>query len=247
MDNFTRQMIKSLIPFGYKPKYNNPLDEQTYLNQRQNFYDIKRILCEVLLYNLFITPVANLAAAIADDDDDNKFIIQMLAYWMRAFQWESYTAYRPTELLGAIKSPSAVTSPLEKTEDAVNSLFSAFVPYFSMNLLVPSVFGVLGFANDVKNEITTDEDYYNEEITRGAYAYNEFADLFYDEERGWTRREKAMFKLLPFHNLYEQIKDSKSKRRYIENQIMHIKQDGKNGNHIVGDYINDWFINNIIN
>jgi hypothetical protein len=114
MDNFTRQMIKSLIPFGYKPKYNNPLDEQTYLNQRQNFYDIKRILCEVLLYNLLITPVANLAAAIADDDDDNRFIIQMLAYCMRAFQWESYTAYRPTEVLGAIKSATAATSPLEK-------------------------------------------------------------------------------------------------------------------------------------
>ena len=114
-----------------------------------------------------------------------------------------------------------------------------------MNLLVPSIFGGIGAIKDVTSN--DEVDYYSEEITRGAYAYNEFADLFFDEERGWTRREKAMFKLLPFHNLYEQIKDSKSKRRYIENQIMHIKQDNENGNNIIGDRINNWFINNITN
>ena len=239
MDNALKQMTASLLPFGYKPKYNNPIDEKTYLNQRQNFYDIKRIICEVLLYNLVIAPTAGLAAVIADDDDDNKWWLQMMAYWMRAFQWEAYTPYRSTELLGAIKSATAATSVFDKTQNFFNSMFSVLVPYASMNLLIPSTFesipaiGNVIFGTDFgTNQESTDEesDYYDEEITRGAYSYNEFAALFNNEDRGWTRREQAMLKMLPFHNLYEQIKDSKSKRRYIENQIMHIKQDNTSGN-----------------
>jgi len=30
-------------------------------------------MCEVLLYNLALAPMAGLAATIADDDDDNKW------------------------------------------------------------------------------------------------------------------------------------------------------------------------------
>lgn len=231
MENFNMQMLKTLLPFGFKPKYNNPLDEKTYLNQRQNFYDIKRIMCEVLIYNLILQPFANYIAMLADNDDDDKFMLQMFAYWMRAFQWEAYTPYRPAEVLGAIKSATAVTSPVDKTQNVINSVLSSFVPFWSMNLIVPSIFETGKAAKDViAGEIDT--DYYDEEITRGAYSYNEFAELFNDENRGWTRREQAFFKLLPFHNLYEQIKDSKSKRRYIENQIMHLKQEGSSGNYL---------------
>ena len=231
LENFNKQMILSMLPFGYKPKYNNPLDEKTYLNQRQNFYDIKRILCEIMLYNLLVAPTAGLAAAIADDDNDN-FVLQMLAYWLRAFQWESYTPYRTTEVLGAIKSFTAATSSFEKAQNVTNSILSAIVPYFSMNLIVPSIFGG---ARELRNAIQNEDvnDYYSEEISRGAYSYNEFTELFYNDERGWTRREQAFFKLHPFHNLYEQLKDSKSKRHYIENQIMHIKQDNTSGNSII--------------
>jgi len=163
----------------------------------------------------------------------------MMAYWMRAFQWEAYTPYRSTELLGAIKSASAVTSVFDKTQNFFNSMFSVLVPYASMNLLIPSMFESIPAIGNVMfgtgfgaNQESADEesDYYDEEITRGAYSYNEFAALFNNEDRGWTRREQAMLKMFPFHNLYEQIKDSKSKRKYIENQIMHIKQDNTSGN-----------------
>ena len=47
-----------------------------------------------------------------------------------------------------------------------------------------------------------EESYYDQELQSGAYSYNEIAEIF-GEDRGWTRREQAFFKLLPFHNLYE--------------------------------------------
>lgn len=41
----------------------------------------------------------------------------------------------------------------------------------------------------------------------------------------FTKLEKAIIKFIPLHHTYEQIFDSKSKRRYFENQIMKIDND----------------------
>jgi len=56
----------------------------------------------------------------------------MIAYIMRAFQWESFTQYRFAEFMSAIKSPTAATSFTDKIGDvagvATNRLFNAIYP-----------------------------------------------------------------------------------------------------------------------
>lgn len=223
----------------------NPTDKKKYHNQKQNQYDIKRIVAELVIYNFILQPLADTICMFADEDDDDKWWLQMIAYWARAFQWEANAAYRPTEVLGAIRSATAVTSPIDKIENTLGaSIAGAIAPQAYFTLLQPtgevirngfSIFtGFTDFDNGNKS-------YYDQELQSGAYSYNEIAEIF-GEDRGWTRREQAFFKLLPFHNLYEQFKDSKRKRQYIENQIMHIKRDGAGGN-LISDIVRDYIFN----
>lgn len=223
----------------------NPTDKKRYRNQKQNQYDIKRIVAEIVVYNFILQPLVDTLCRFADDDDDNTWWLQMIAYWARAFQWEANAAYRPTEVLGAIRSATAATSPIDKLENFTGSLFGSIAPQAWFTIIQPTgellrnILSILpGMSNftDFNNDKT--ESYYDQELQSGAYSYNEIAEIFSNEERGWTRREQAWFKLLPSHNLYEQLKDSKRKRQYIENQIMHIKRDGFGGN-MISDVLRD--------
>lgn len=223
----------------------NPTDKKRYRNQKQNQYDIKRIVAEIVVYNFILQPLVDTLCRFADDDDDNTWWLQMIAYWARAFQWEANAAYRPTEVLGAIRSATAATSPIDKLENFTGSLFGSIAPQAWFTIIQPTgellrnILSILpGMSNftDFNNDKT--ESYYDQELQSGAYSYNEIAEIFSNEERGWTRREQAWFKLLPAHNLYEQLKDSKRKRQYIENQIMHIKRDGFGGN-MISDVLRD--------
>lgn len=223
----------------------NPTDKKKYRNQKQNQYDIKRIVAEIVVYNFILQPLVDTLCRFADDDDDNTWWLQMIAYWARAFQWEANAAYRPTEVLGAIRSATAATSPIDKLENFTGSLFGSIAPQAWFTMIQPtgellrnilSIFPGMSNFTDFNSDET--ESYYDQELQSGAYSYNEIAEIFSNEERGWTRREQAWFKLLPIHNLYEQLKDSKRKRQYIENQIMHIKRDGFGGN-MISDVLRD--------
>ena len=222
----------------------NPTDKKKYRNQKQNQYDIKRIVAELVIYNFILEPLVDTLCKFADDDDDDKWWLQMLAYWGRAFQWEANAPYRPTEVLGAIRSATAATSPIDKLENVTGSVIGSIMPQAWFTFLQPSrelVRNFLSVFTGFTDFDNGEESYYDQELQSGAYSYNEIAAIFEDEDRGWTRREQAWFKLLPFHNLYEQLKDSKRKRQYIENQIMHIKRDGTGGNKI-SDIIEDYLI-----
>lgn len=69
---------------------------------------------EILLYNALIAPAVSIFCKYADDSDD--WWIQMLAYWFRAFQWESYTAYRLDDLFNNIRSVTAAESVIDGVE-----------------------------------------------------------------------------------------------------------------------------------
>lgn len=226
----------------------NSKDKKKYRNQRQNKKDIKRIVAELVIYNFILQPLVDTICMFADEDDDNKWWLQMIAYWARAFQWEANAPYRPTEVLGAIRSATAATSPIDKIENITGSVIGSIMPQAWFTIFQPtgdllrniiSLFPGMSDFTDIDNG---KESYYDQELQSGAYSYNEIAAIFEDEDRGWTRREQAWFKLLPFHNLYEQFKDSKRKRQYIENQIMHIKRDGTGGN-FVSDIARDYIFN----
>lgn len=56
-------------------------------------------------------------------------------------------------------------------------------------------------------EFYDEKDEQDDIIPRGAY-------------EGWTKTKRNWFKLTPAHNILEQVRNSKAKRKYLENQIM---------------------------
>ena len=167
----------------------------SYSNRSQ----IKEVCASVIGYKLLVQPIVGLVCSIADEDDDDKWWLQLLAYVLRAFEWEFYTAFRTDDMLNNMKSPSAATSVLDATESFFGSVANTVAPQGNF-LFDPS---------------QTWDDWENifgdNTIQKGAY-------------EGWQPWERDFVKGTAFHNLYEQIKNSKAKRRYQENQIMRIKK-----------------------
>lgn len=183
--------------------------EQQYLLSRSNKKNIKQVILELAIYNLLITPVVNLICKWADDDDE-AWWKQMLAYIARSFQWESYTPYRGSEFMSAIKSPTASTSLTDKVSDLAQQATKS-----TINLVSPRGELLFDPSQNYKDLFNNEEDEDEDLVKRGAY-------------KGWNKTDKAMFKFLPAHNLYEQVKNSKSKRSYMENQIMNTSKVDEN-------------------
>lgn len=164
----------------------------TYLGQIRK-YQLRQIIAENLaFFTLIFIPVSMLCAYADDDDKKDLLLLQLLAYIGRRAQWETYTPYRPIEMYNNIKSVTAQTSTSDKLSDVVNSLLSYTMPNGSL------------FDTFLSNNLKNKNNYL---VKRGVY-------------KGWAKLERDAFKLLPQHNLYEQIFGSKSKRKYYENQIM---------------------------
>lgn len=193
------QLDKKTLKQLYKEHLGKGDTEQQYLLSRSNKKNIKQVILELAIYNLLITTVVNLICKWADDDDEGWWK-QMIAYIARAFQWESYTPYRSSELMSAIKSPTASTSLTDKITDLAQQVTKS-----TINLISPRGEFLFDPSQNYKDLFNDEED--EDLVTRGAY-------------KGWSKTNRAMFKLLPAHNLYEQVKDSKAKRSYLENQIM---------------------------
>ncbi len=161
---------------------------------------IKQVMIELAMYSLVITPIVGLICAYADDDDNkDKLLLQFIAFLARRVQWESFTPYRANDVLNNFKTVSAAQSLSDKAEAFVNSILRWYSPKGSL-------FDTL-FAS--KNSTTNT---YNPIVDRGPY-------------KGYSKIEKAAFKLfVPYHSAYEQALDSRTKRRYYENQIMQIQK-----------------------
>lgn len=171
---------------------NDDTINDAYLGQIRK-YQLRQIIAENLaFFTLVFIPVSMLCAYADDDDKKNMLLLQMLAYLGRRAQWETYTPYRPIEMYNNIKSVTAQTSTTDKLTDLMNSVLSYTMPNGSL-------FDTF-LSSNIKNK-------HNRLVKRGVY-------------QGWTKLERDAFKLLPQHNLYEQIYGSKSKRKYYENQIM---------------------------
>ena len=102
--------------------------------------------------------------------------------------------------MSAIKSPTASTSLTDKITDLAQQATKT-----TINIISPRGEFLFDPSQNYKDLFNDEED--EDLVTRGAY-------------KGWSKTNRAMFKLLPAHNLYEQVKDSKAKRSYLENQIM---------------------------
>ena len=164
-----------------------------------NRWELKRILTEVTFHKLIVVPIVlSIVAAANDPENDDNYLLQWIAYCATAFMWESFTPYRPADLFNNIRNVSAASSLL----DAIGQFSIQFQftnPDISLSQAFLNVFGI-----DTQTEEEEDEDV----IKSGAY-------------KGWTKNQRAWFKILfPFHNVYEQYKNSEAKRRYYEKQVM---------------------------
>lgn len=181
--------------------FNDFSDKKSTQSSYANRYAIKNVAATVIGYKLIVQPLVTLACSIADDDDDNIWWLQLLAYALRAFEWEYYTAFRSDDMLNNVKSPTAATSVLDGLESFGGSISNTVAPFGNF-LFDPSQ------TWDDWEHIFGGKD---KLIQKGAY-------------EGWTPLERDFVKMTAFHNLWEQLKNSKAKRRYQENQIMRIKK-----------------------
>lgn len=164
-----------------------------------NRWELKRLLAEVTFHKLVVVPIVlSIVAAANDPDNDDNYLLQWIAYCATAFMWESFTPYRPADLFNNVKNVSAASSLL----DAIGQFTIQFQftnPDISLSQAFMNVFGI---------DTQTEEDEDKNIIKSGAY-------------KGWTKNQRAWFKILfPFHNVYEQYKNSEAKRRYYEKQVM---------------------------
>lgn len=155
---------------------------------------IKRVLAEVAIYNLLISPLVSMLLHKADDDRDNK-LLQLIAYIALSFRWEAFNQYRFADILNTMKSPTAMTS----VWDGLNVFADSFNSYKTPENSLWHVF------SNVK-DVVTDSEEGNEIIQSGAY-------------EDWTKRERALIKLTPLKNLKEQWDNSYAKRKYTQNQL----------------------------
>lgn len=155
---------------------------------------IKRVLAEVAIYNLLISPLVSLLLHKADDDRDNK-LLQLVAYIALSFRWEAFNQYRFADILNTMKSPTAMTS----VWDGLNVFADSFNSYKTPENSLWHVF------SNVK-DVVTDSEEGSEIIQSGAY-------------EDWTKRERALIKLTPLKNLKEQWDNSYAKRKYTQNQL----------------------------
>lgn len=161
---------------------------------------VKQVIIELAMYSMVISPIVGLICAYADDDDNkDKLLLQFIAFLARRVQWESFTPYRANDVLNNFKTVSAAQSLSDKAEAFMNSIIRFYSPQGSL-------FDTF-FAS--KNSTTNT---YNPIVDRGPY-------------KGYSKIERDAFKLLvPYHSAYEQALDSRTKRKYYENQIMQIQK-----------------------
>lgn len=186
----------------FKEEFNDFSTKKSTAMSYANRYDIKHVAATVIGYRLLVQPLVGLVCSIADDDDDDTWWLQLLAYSLRAFEWEYYTAFRSDDMLNNVKSPTAATSVLDAAESLAGSITNTVSPQGNF-LFDPSQIW------DDTEDIFGGED---KTIQSGAY-------------EGWQPWQRNAVKGTAFHNLWEQLNNSKAKRRYQENQIMRIHKE----------------------
>lgn len=163
-----------------------------------------------------------MAADSTDKDDDYwKFIIlQTLAYWARATQFETNAKYNMLDLASAIKTGTAAFGTIESYADLLGVASKPFTSLMfgynqqSDNISSEIYRTFIGYTgSDAENisEYAFDEDYYGK-----SGAYKNYSKFF-----------KSLMKMTPAKNIWEQSRDPKSKRKYQENQIMRLDKEEK--------------------
>lgn len=207
-----------LNPFGTKfssvKEGQNQVDHD---NEVANAYQLRQTFYEVMLINFMIAPVANFLAAAADnvEKDDDKWkwlLLQSLAYWARATQFETNSKYNLVDILNNVKSATAATSVTDgiltffggSLSSIFFSTFGFGRNYTSQSIVADIHQTAMNFFIEDENDFQYDEDNL---IENGTY-------------QGHTELFRDVTKMTPFHNAFEQFVNPSAKRRYHETQVM---------------------------
>lgn len=161
---------------------------------------LKQAFVEIAMYKCVLVPLVGYLCMQADDDDNkDKLLLQFAAFLARRLQWESFTPYRADDLFNNFKTVTAAQSLSDKAEAFCNSFIRWQYPQGSL-------FNTFFSSENKQN------DEYNPYVDRGVY-------------KDWYKWERDAFKLfVPYHSAYEQYYDSRSKRKYYQNQIMQLDE-----------------------
>mgnify|MGYP001224198441 FL=1 len=73
-----------------------------------NRWALKQVIAEFAIHKAIVLPMTSYIVALADDpDNDDDNLLQLIAYIAVAYQWESFTAYRPTDMFNNIMTVTA--------------------------------------------------------------------------------------------------------------------------------------------
>lgn len=159
-----------------------------------------------------------------DDDYWKWLLLQTMAYWARATQFETNAKYNMLDLASAIKTGTAAFGTIESYSDILGAvgkssgiiIQNALVGHNQQadNITSDIYRTFVGFTGDDEEnllEYAFDDDYYGK-----SGAYKNYSKFF-----------KAVMKTGPQKNIWEQLRDPVSKRRYQENQIMRMSKEDK--------------------
>lgn len=190
-----------------KDYFNDTSSQKDYTKSLYNRQTAALTLVEIVMISFMLEPLIT-SFCISHDDDDS-WIIQFILYCLRCFAWEAGTKYKTAELFNNIKSATAATSTTDAFMEVSQNLqvmsggSKYNNPLFDLGQLISS------FIDNERG--LSEEEGYDDIIESGAY-------------EGRTKRERAFFKFLPVHNVYEQVMDPKSKRKYQEIQIQKLPE-----------------------
>lgn len=170
-------------------------------------YQLYHVAATVFAYQFLISPLVGLIASLADEDDDNLFWLQYLAYISRATQWETYTPFRGDDLLNNVRSATAMESILDVADLLSSSMFGHKEIAWNINWLLELLL-TQDKENQEDGKVIDDGDTI---IKRGSY-------------KGYPKWFRTILKSTSARNIFEQYTNSKAKRQYLENKIMGIKE-----------------------
>ena len=196
--------------------------EKEYQQSQINRWHFKQIFSELAIYNLVIYPLTEVIVKWADEDDEDRWWLQFLAYIALAFQWEAFTPYRYIDLINTFKSPSPATGTLDKVENFADTLGKTIFPRATL-------FNPSSFLHPFESEGEEDTEFEDDIVTSGTYSENRLEAMpwvmLYSDRDEFTKLERDLYKLTPWHNWFEQKYNSKAKLNFMKHQIMHRRED----------------------
>ena len=188
--------------------FHDTSSEKSILLSRHRQRVKNQVLAELAMCKVLQILVSMFCNFMDDPNKKNEKAMQFLALVLRQLEWETYSPYRGDDTLSSLKTASPVTG----TSDDIQNGFSLVENYSAYLFSHISGTGTASSPAGLLNTmfLAPEKDIFRE-MRSGPYEGDPY----------W---EKTLYKLTPWSNTYEQYKDSKGKRKYLENQVFKLNK-----------------------